>query len=966
MDFRIFRFLSLLPVLGFVFLNASTVNAQSKGKIFGVVYDAATGEPLIGANVFLVDRSKGAAADIDGNYQIINLDPGTYTVVAQYISYLPQTVTDIVIGSGQSIKIDFQLNPEAVGFEEITVSAESIKNSDAALLSIQRKSIALQDGISAQMISNSGSGDAAGAMTKVVGASVVGGKYVYVRGLGDRYTNTQLNGMELPTSDPDKKAFQLDLFPSSLLDNIITLKTFTPDKPGNFSGGLVDVSTKGIPEKLFVSVTSKVGYNSQVTSQDILLGEKGDNDWKGIDGGTRAAPELINNTSSDDFPSATEARFNPGKADTLDLLSNALAPGFLPQLRRAGPNQSYSISLGNRHSISNDVVFGYSASYSYATSFSGYQNGENSRYNLQGNIDEVQELFPIQILNDQKGSHNVDWGGLISAGVIAGQHSKINFSFLRTQSGENTGRYLNGSWEQFNNPDVELRSRVNQFVERDLRSYQLAGKHRFEFLNDLQLDWNLGNQSNGQEQPDLRFISSDARFVRDGTGLVVDTLLGNDNSQHPRPIRLFRDLEESKRTGNFDLTIPFAVGGIKFKAKTGAFYEETDRFFVERRYEYQQGSGFFLNQFQTEEEYLNQRGVLGYDSRNRPIIGNYLTAAISERSSYDANQIISASYFMLETSVYDLKIVAGARLESTDLNTTSRDTTLSDVDRVGSIVQKDVLPSLLFIYSLSEKVNFRASVSRTLARPTFRELAPYISFDFVGDNLFRGNAQINRTLITNYDLRYEWYPTAGEVVTFGAFYKKMDNPLERVIRFDISEKAESIQNVETGSVRGVELEIRKKLGFIGNIFNKFQLNTNFTLVESSVEIPEAELVNMRQTDDNPPTTRPLTGQSPYLVNIDLNYFSSENGINSTLSFNRFGDRLSRVTFGSTPNVFERSYSMLNYNASKQFGRHFTFSFSVNNILNPDIRFTQDFRGQEYVFQRYSQGRTFAFGAKYDF
>ena len=312
-------------------------------------------------------------------------------------------------------------------------------------------------------------------------------------------------------------------------------------------------------------------------------------DWIGFDGGFRAAPDLVTSASNSEFPSATQARFNVGKADTLNLLAKSLSSTFLPQKREGMPNQSYSISLGNRHLLFKDLTFGYSASYSYGMTFSGYQNGENSRFNLQGNINEVSSLFPIQVLNDQKGSQNVDWGGLITAGIIAGQHSKINFSYLRTQSAENTGRYLNGFWEQFNSDDVELRSRVNQFIERDLDSYQLSGKHNFAFLNNMQLEWNSAIQSNGQDQPDLRFISSDARFVRDLTsGLVVDTLLGNDNSQHPRPARFFRDLEETKRSGTVDLTLPFSFSGLQFKAKTGYLIEQTERYFTERRYEYLQ------------------------------------------------------------------------------------------------------------------------------------------------------------------------------------------------------------------------------------------------------------------------------------------------------------------------------------------------------------------------------------------
>jgi hypothetical protein len=958
-----YKYISLIIIVLSFF--ASHAKAQSKSKITGTVYDSETGEALIGVNVSIEGTFIGSATDIDGNFVIVNVAPGTYNLKASYVSYSDKRIEGVIVEAGKTVNLRFDLSPESFGLEEVTVTAEALKNSDAALLSIQRKAVGMQDGISAQMISNSGSGDAAGAMTKVVGASVVGGKYVFVRGLGDRYTNTQLNGLELPTSDPDKKSFQLDLFPAGLLDNITTLKTFTPDKPGNFSGGLVDVSTKGIPDNLFFSMSAKQGFNTQASFQNLLLGESGNKDWLGYDDGGRNAPELISSRTSSDFPSSNAARFDPVVAQDLDLLANSMTSTFLPQEREVGMNQSYSISLGNRHTFLKDVTFGYSGSYSYSMNNSGYKNGQNARYDLLGMYDETKELTPIQVLNDQKGSQSVDWGALGTAGLIIGQSSKINFSYLRTQSGENTGRYLNGYWEQFNSDDVELRSRVNQFVERNLTSYQLSGKHNFAFLNNVQLDWNSAIQSNGQQQPDARFIASDARFIRDVNGLVVDTLLGNSKSQHPRPARLFRDLSETKKSGTVDLTIPINFDFFDVKIKTGGLYESTSRYFTERRYEYEQGSGFTMNTFNSEAAYLDTRGIIGYDSRNRAQIGNYIVSATSDRSSYDADQNIGAYYGMIEFSEGDFKIVTGARYEKTDLETVSRDSTLLNEDRYGIIKQNDILPSLVLIYSYSKNVNLRAAYSKTIARPTFRELAPYISFDFVGDNLFRGNAQLQRTLITNYDLRYEWYPEAGEIITVSGFYKRLEKPLERVLRFEISEKAESIQNVDLGTVLGIEFELRKNLGAFSQSLRNFSLTTNLTFVNSVVDIPESELVQMRQTNPNPETTRPLAGQSPYIINADLTYANTTYGITSTLSYNKFGDRLSRVTLGSAPNVYERSYSSLNFNFNKRLNKSLTLNFSATNILDPDIKFTQEFKGEEYIFQKYRLGRTIILGIKYD-
>lgn len=962
MSFR--TLLQATLIISILALLPAHTYAQKKGRVYGTVYDKESGETLLGANVLITGTTRGVATDLDGNYNLTGLEPGTYSITATYVSYLPTTITDVEIVDGGEVRLDFQMEMEGIGMEEITVSAEAVKNSDAALLSLQKKAVAFQDAISAESISRSGSGDAAAAMSKVVGASVVGGKYIFVRGLGDRYSSTQLNGLELPTSDPDKKSFQLDLFPSGLLDNIVTLKTFTPDRPGNFSGGLVDVKTKGMPETFFFSISAKQGYNTQANMQDILLGERGSRDWIGFDDGTRSEPTLLRGLEIGDFPNETVARFNQEEAQRLDEISRSFGTTFLPEMQQTGLDQSYSISLGNRHSLGKDIEVGYSTSYSYGMSHTAYTNGRNSRYDLLGQWETAPDLVATLDLNDVKGTQSVDWGFLASGGMIIKQNNRINVSYLRTQSGENTGRYLNGFWEQFNSDDIELRSQVNQYLQRDLNSFQVSGKHTMPDLNGLTIEWNTAMQSNGQEQPDLRYLASQANFVFEGNSLTpIDTLISNPRSQFPRPARFFRELNENRLSGTLDISIPITLQSQTMSVKVGGLYEVTERDFRERRYEYNEGRGYSMTAFSNEADFLNGLGVLEYDDRGRPIIANYVLSATTNRSSYDSEQDIAAVYGMFDMNILPkLKVIGGARLETTFLQTVSMD----DTQPVGTIDVTDVLPSLSLIYSLKEDMNLRAAVTRTLARPTFRELAPYISFDFVGDNLFRGSSTLERTLITNYDFRWEWYPNPGEIVAVSAFYKDLSNPLERVVRFDISQSAESIQNVEQGEVLGAEFEVRKSLAPYAGFLKNFQIMANLTLVHSEVDIPEAERLQMAATRIDVPTRRPLAGQSPFIYNVDLSYIESKRGITSTLSLNSFGDRLNRVTVGAAPNIFERGYTSLNFNFNKRFAQNFTYSFSAQNLLDPDITFSQEFKGKEYLFQQFRRGRTFAMGIKYDF
>lgn len=957
----------ILLTLFSAFVLHNTALAQ-RGTLVGTIVDASSGDPLINATIVLEGTSRGVVSDLDGNYTMSNIPAGTYTVIISYINFITQNITEVQIQAGEILRLDIAMQPTFSELNELTITAEAVMNNESAMLRHRQRSIGFTDAISAENIARSGSGDAAAAMKKVTGATVVGGKYVFVRGLGDRYTNTQLNGLELPTSDPDKKSFQLDLFPSHLLDNIVTLKTFTPDKPGNFSGGLVDITTRGIPDGFYLSLSVKQGFNTRASMRNILLGESGNRDWLGYDTGYRAEPGSVLNRPTNEFPSATQARFNPAIASELDQIANSFNQTFLPAYRQSGTDQSYSFGLGNRLYLTPKIQFGFSANYSYAMGYRFYDDGRNSRFELLGLFDESESLSPSINLTDVRGSQSVDWGFLGSAGLIIGSANKINFSYLRTQSGENTGRFLFGFWEQFNSEDTEYRSRVNQFVERNLESFQLSGNHTIPALNNTRIDWNSARQSNGQEQPDLRIIASEARFIRNPqTQAITDTLLGNPNSQFPRPARFFRNLDEQKSTATLDITVPFRIGSASLKVKTGALYEYTTRDFRERRYEYLQGRNFSLTQFSSEDDYLRTLGIRGFDSANRAEIGNYVVSATTDRSSYDAEQTIMAQYIMMEFDVTRfLKVSGGVRYEDTFLESVSRDSTLRDDDRIGTIDQQDLLPSLILIGALSETMQLRAAFSRTLARPTFREMSPYVSFDFIGDNLFRGNANLERTLITNYDFRWEWYPGIGEMISASVFYKKLDNPIERVLRFDISQNAESIQNVDRGEVYGIEFEMRKNLGGLSEMLRHFQLMANYAYIQSTVTIPEAEMILIRQTRPDADNTRPLSGQSPFVLNVDLAYYNPDLRLATNVSYNYFGDRLSRVSQGSAPDVFERGSGSLNFNVSQSIGRYLSLSASATNLLDPAIVYSQRFKGKEYLYQRYQTGRTFSLGIKYSF
>ncbi|SMO43741.1 TonB-dependent receptor [Gracilimonas mengyeensis] len=930
----------------------------STGTVSGTVVDAETGETLIGVNIVIEGTTTGTSTDLDGRYAIRNIEPGTYTLIASYVSFQRQTITGVEVEAGDVTQLDLTLQPETEELEDVIITADAILDNEAGLLRQRQKSISFSDAISAESISNSGSGDAAGALKKVVGASVVDGKYVYIRGLGDRYTSTHLNGSELPSADPNRKSFQLDIFPSNLLENIVTLKTFTPDKPGNFSGGLVDIATKDFPEQFSFQISASTGFNTKASFSNLLVGESSDTDFLGYDGGRRAIPQEVRNylNSGQEIPSLRDTRNDEEAAQTLDRLSKSFNNEFRPRQQYGSMNQSYGFSIGNQVSLLGKDL-GYTASFSYGQSYSGYDDGGVSRYDLVGNYYESDQLFRRLDVTDIKGERSVDWGGMATLSYRFAPNHKVSARFLRTQSGVAEGRYLEGF--QYDIPDALFQTRTIRYTERSLTSLQLSGKSYFEDFLKMSIEWKGSTATSIQDEPDLRYFTTQVDTFPSGA-----ILHSSPTNNFQRPGRFYRDLEESNNTAGVDISIPFnSFNQNKGNIKFGGNVVDVDRDFREQRFDfYTDVTNFTLNDVEGNvDAFFDSLGILGYSNSGRPQFGNYVQNASTPRSNYDATKQVNAAYIMAELPLSDwFKLVGGVRLEDAKLEVTSMDTSLQQ----GILENTDLLPSINGILSLSENMNIRAAYTRTVARPTFRELAPYITFDFVGGLLFQGNANLKRTMITNYDVRWEYFTSPGEIFAISGFYKEMENPLERVIRTDLGNDALSIQNVEEGRVYGLEMEVRKNLGFAGDFFRHLTLGSNFTLVRSEVDIPELELKVIRNAKPDAESTRSLQGQSPYLFNMDLGYMNPDIGFNSSLSYNYFGDRLTIVAEGATPDIYERGYSSLNFTANKTIAERFELSLKANNLLNPDITSSQMFQDTEYYYQRYKRGISFSLGIKY--
>ncbi|RQW04314.1 TonB-dependent receptor, partial [candidate division KSB1 bacterium] len=567
-------FFASFLILSLLFAFTNNLEAQSvKGKISGKLVDAETGAPLIGANVVIQGTNMGAASDLEGNYLILGVPPGNYALLVMMMGYAKVTINDIVVTAGEVTKINASLKTEVIEAEEVVVTAKAIRNTEAVLLKDRQKAIAVSDAISAEAISRSGSGNAAEAMKQVTGASIVDGKYVFVRGLGDRYTSTQLNGAEIPSSDPYKRAGSIDLIPTNLVDNIIAVKTFTPDKQGNFSGGTVDIRTKDFPEQLDLKFSAGTSYNTQTTFSDNAIGYAGGNlDWLGMDDGKRDIPEVV---ESSEIPTP---KFDTAVLDQIIDYSRAFNPQMAPVNMKPALNQSYSFSIGNQINLFNRPL-GFLGSVSYSRNYSSYSDGQYNAWSLGSSQQE--QMHKVFRMNDTKTVDEVLWGGLLKASYKLTPAHILGFNFIYNINGESNARQLEGNYDYDKLDDVDdlYHSSVLSYNQRRLTSAQLSGDHYFNNLLQAKVAWNAALSRTEQDEPDIRYFTSYTVIDGENRGTGVFTNLP--------PTRLYRKLNEQNKDLSLDISIPFKQwSGKQGTIKFGGFYGEKSRDFTERSFLY--------------------------------------------------------------------------------------------------------------------------------------------------------------------------------------------------------------------------------------------------------------------------------------------------------------------------------------------------------------------------------------------
>jgi len=935
--------LLILLLLTYGFTSAQT------GTLAGSIIDGEFVEPMAFANVIVKGTTIGTTSDFDGKYQL-ELEPGTYTIVFSFVGYTTQEITDVVIKEGEVTPLDVTLTTNSL--ETIFITTSIKRNTENAVLNLQKKSVVVLDGLSAQSIKSTGASNLASAVKNIPGVSIEGGKYVYVRGLGDRYTKSILNGIDIPGLDPDRNTIQMDLFPTNILDNVIVLKSASAEYPADFTGGIVDIVTKDFPTKPEYTVSLGTGYNPDMHFNDNYLNYTGsDTDFFGFDDGTRDLPIHRYQPITGTFENK--------------LLLNSLTNRFQKELKAkqetSNANFDFGFTLGNQYDLGDDKI-GYQASFSYKNQTTFYENRQDGAFVKNSSDSSVNDLSFVLNSNGSEGINNVILNGMLGL-TYKIDKSKFKANLLHIQNGESTA----GTFDQVISQDgvggglEPLTKDALAYTERSITNLLISGDHRFsDDENALNLEWKLSPTFSKVMDKDHRITP----LQQSGEG---DFFISPSASTFP--IQLWRNLIEENWAGKVDLDKTVNLFGKPAKLKFGGAYTYKFRDFSIDDYTFNiSGDDSFIadgnvDNLLASENLWNPTT----DSGTHLVFGDQF----NPNDAYEGEQRIGATYFSAEFYLSEkLKTVLGVRTEFFNSYYTGQNNS-SVFDRELILDEIDLFPSTNLIYSLNDESNIRSSYSRTTARPSFKEASVAQIFDPITNRLFIGNINLIPTYVNNFDLRYERFGEAGQMFAVSGFYKDFKDPIEQAFFLQAPTQL-TVDNLGNAKVYGVELEVRQRLGFISEDLNNLKFNANVSFIKSELTMSDDEFESRRLAARNGESIdreRNLQGQAPFLLNFGLDYNNSDIGLQTGLFFNVQGETLEVVGIGLVPDVYTKPFEILNFTLNKSFGenKRSSVDLKVSNILGSDRESAyQSYETQDQIFSLRSPGTEFSLGYTFKF
>jgi len=995
----------ILSAAGLAVAVASAASAQQEGALRGFVTDRDFGGPVAGVAVTVIETGARVATDETGNFSI-SLPRGRYTVVIVKEGFVRQVRTDIVVEEGQLSTLEVELIGEYEDMDEFVVREIELGGSEAALLTLRLESPQLLDSVGAEILSRAGASDAAAALLLIPGASVQDGKYAVIRGLPDRYVSAQLDGVRLPTADAERRAVQLDQFPTAVIESVQVSKTFTPDQQGDASGGAVNIDLKDIPEETSIQLKMQVGFNSQVYSREDFLSYRG--------GGV----SKWGNKHDRDIP--------------YDLIGESWPGAVGTDTRRAPSDYKWGVSGGGKWDADDGVKVGGFASVFYDRDNSFYDNGiEDSWFvnPVYGTVPEYSQGAPgilalqSSLLDVTQASQSVQWGGLAAFGIETENHT-IGVAVLYTRLAVDTATLATNTRgkEYFGGPAFDWT--FSGFITEPLPEYdpndpsstantdllEISPYQRLETLNYTEtttssvifkgehtllfgeasederslapfLDWRLSASEAVYDQPDKTQFSSfwlpPSDYIDPSLPGIWLPLRPAENINLGWAQHIWQKITEKSMQVALNLKLPFEVenerrGYLKF----GGFHDQVRRSFTQES---------FTNSFDPNNGFIGSFSEpwsrVFTDEVHRILPSDFDV-------DYDGNQRVSALYGMVDMPLgEEFNLIAGVRFESTALLTEvygedgatwfppgalapitfASDPTAANVD----FSQNDALPSLGLQWQAAEDLVIRLAWSRTVARQTFRELTPILQQEYLGGPLFIGNPELQMSGLTNYDIRVDYTPFEGWLFSGSWFYKAIERPIEYA-QFNAPQNFiyTTPLNYPKGTMVGLELEARLKMEVFDESLKGLAIGSNATFIRSTVYLPDDEIEAFAAAGF-PEETRPMTAAPDFLFNINATYDIEETGTQLGLFYTVQGDTLqagsglARENF--IPSIVARPYGTLNFTFQQAVAENWKLFFQAKNLLNPEIQtvYRSEYIGGDILNTSYTKGVDFALGVSFE-
>ena len=931
--------------LTFFFAIFSIISFAQTGVVRGTIKDAATDEDIIGATVRIDGTTLGASTDINGFFSISKVPVGKRKVIISYVSYKQKEI-EVTAETDKVIEINTTLQEDKVILQEVKVVANRITGTEVSVISEIKASQMIVSGISSAQIGKTLDRNAAEVVKRVPGVTIFGNRFINIRGLNERYNTVMLNNVFTPSMETDVRSFSFDIIPSNQIDRILIFKSPAAELPGEFSGGVVKIFTKSIPDQNFLTIDLGGSYREGTTNKDFFEPQHGNNYWLGFNDGYSDLPKF--------FP-ATKNEINSAGSERLAQIGQSLKNNWTPLQSTAMPDLRLSLTGGFKIQKGGLKIGNFSA-INYSNAYTNFDMQRNDfEFSQIAKNGEAGEVFNF---SDKQYTHAVRLGVLHNWAFRLNDKNTIELKNLFNQM--SNGQFVNRTGFDSGN---KWNIRSFDQVYRGIYSGQLVGKHTL-IKDKTTLDWVLGYNNSYRDQPDYK------RFRYNIDGTTPTLLVPQGSAQTFNLGRTNIQMIENSYTGGVNLIQKIVVkkaaqkeDNKELELKMGVFYEMKNRQFDARNLGYVQASSANFNTGSLPIEQIFAQGNINNTT------GVKIDEQTNPNDSYTAKNNLMAYYVSGNYSLTKkLNAIIGVRVENNSQKLDSYDLINNPLNYNNT--KTNLLPSANITYNLSEKSLFRVAYGRTLNRPEFREIAPFSFYDFVNNRNITGNPKLQNAQVQNVDFRYEFYPTPSEIVSIAGFYKKFTNPIE-VVFASGSNPNLSFENAESAYSSGIELETRKSLENLtkSSFISKLSLTFNAAFIYSRVKLNSSIAANQSNN-------RPLQGQSPYVINGGLGYSDSKKQLQINILYNVIGKRIYAVgnNYGfQYPDWYEMPRNVIDVTFSKGIGKSLLLKGGVTDILNSRNLVLQDGNQDrnfdidtDQIIQSYRSGRVYSLGLSYTF